>query len=86
MNKLLNEQELETKLIDILISYFRPEAIEKITALIQEQKQAHAEYVIGKSPENPYNKSSDRFFQEWGHQASEYDKFIRDSMRKRNVL
>ena len=39
------------------------------------------ERVVGEDTQNPYSKSSDRFFNDWGHQASEYDKFIRGGMR-----
>ena len=59
-----------------MIEEAKASAILELKALIEEVGNE----VIGKSPENPYG-IKDIFFHEWGHQASEYDKYIRKNQR-----
>ena len=83
---------LEAKLSTIIFARFydipdkqRSTIVKNLSKLIRNEKlkllAEVRERVVGEDTQNPYSKSSDRFFNDWGHQASEYDKFIRGGMR-----
>ena len=98
MDNQASEDDLYSKLLNLRLTVWRQtnlngqanldhDSVEEVIALIRTEKlkllAEVRERVIGEDTQNPYSKSSDRFFNDWGYQASEYDKFIRGGMREK---